>query len=70
MTQKVIRAYGQNQLDETVCVRRCSDPDAEASVLYAALNYKFYPFVRRKFVVHKSVLKNEKNEYLQAFSSA
>jgi len=70
MTQKVIRAYGQNQLDETVCVRRCSDPDAEASILYAALNYKFYPFVRRKFVVHKSVLKNEKNEYLQAFSSA
>jgi len=48
---------------------RRSDPDAAARGLYAALNYKFYPFVRRKFVVHKSVLKNEKNEYWQAFSA-
>ncbi|PGH41952.1 MAG: hypothetical protein CRN43_00145 [Candidatus Nephrothrix sp. EaCA] len=69
MTQKVIRAYGQNQFDETVCVRRCSDPDAAASVLYADLNYQFCPFVRRKFVVRKPILRNEKNEYLQAFSS-
>jgi hypothetical protein len=55
-TQKIITTTGTNLENQTTYVRRCSEPGASIKELYNALNYKFYPFVKRKSVVHKKEL--------------
>lgn len=52
-TQKIITTTGTNIDNKTVSVRRCSEPNESMKKLYEALNYKYYPFVKRKSVVHK-----------------
>ncbi|MDR3268479.1 MAG: hypothetical protein LBT83_05380, partial [Tannerella sp.] len=44
----------QNKYDEVIIIRRCSDPNEKVQAIYSKLNYKFQPFTKRKFVVHKS----------------
>ena len=56
-TQKVITTYGQNTFDKTISVRRCTQPQEKVRQIYQALGYRNYPFVKRKSVVHKPVLK-------------
>lgn len=64
-TQKVVTTYGKNTFDETIYVRRCTDPNEKVRTIYQALGYKNYPFVKRKSVVYKSELKKKSIACLQ-----
>lgn len=60
-TQKIITTTGKNTFDEQIQIRRCSEPNEKVKEIYQALNYKNYPFVKRKSVVPKSELKKNEN---------
>ena len=64
-TQKVVTTYGKNTFDETIYVRRCTEPNEKVKTIYQALEYRNYSFVKRKSVVHKSELKKNQFPYLQ-----
>lgn len=55
-TQKAVTTLAQNNHDEVIMIRRCSEPNQQVRKLYDALKYKYAPFVKRKSVVHKSEL--------------
>jgi len=57
-TQKAVTTLAQNNHEEVIMIRRCSEPTLEVKKLYDALKYKYAPFVKRKSVVHKSELEN------------
>ena len=59
-TQKIVSTTGQNSFDQTIQIRRCSQPNTQVEKIYSTLGYKNYPFVKRKYVVPKSEL--EKND--------
>lgn len=67
-TRKIITTTGTNLESQLTYVRRCSEPQASLKGLYTALNYKSYPFVKRKSVVHKSELKKTQHTVLQKIS--
>jgi len=52
-TQKMVTTSFENIHEQTIEIRKVSEPEAKIRQLYEALNYSFYPFKRRKFVVHK-----------------
>jgi hypothetical protein len=66
-TQKAVTTLAQNNHEEVIMIRRCSEPNGQVRTLYDALKYRYAPFVKRKSVVHKSELKNcqfiEKQEF-------
>ena len=68
-TQKAVTTLAQNQHDEVIMIRRCSEPNQNVRKLYDALKYKYAPFVKRKSVVHKSELEKinslKTNLYIQ-----
>ncbi len=66
-TQKMVTTYAKNQDDEMLYTRRCSEPNEAIQKLYNALNFKCYPFVKRKSVVHNSALKKNKSIDLKHF---
>jgi hypothetical protein len=53
-TQKAVTTIAQNNYDEVIIIRRCSDPNEKVQAIYSMLNYKSQLFTKRKFVVHKS----------------
>jgi len=55
-TQKAVTTLAQNIHDEVIMIRRCSEPTQQVRKIYDALKYKYAPFVKKKSVVHKSVL--------------
>lgn len=57
-TQKAVTTLAQNNHEEVIMIRRCSEPNGQVRTLYDALKYKYAPFVKRKSVVHKSELEN------------
>ncbi len=57
-TQKAVTTLAQNNHEEVIMIRRCSEPNRPVRKLYDALKYKYAPFVKRKSVVHKSELEN------------
>jgi hypothetical protein len=57
-TQKAVTTLAQNNHEEVIMIRRCSEPNRSVRKLYDALKYKYAPFVKRKSVVHKSELEN------------
>jgi hypothetical protein len=57
-TQKAVTTLAQNNHEEVIMIRRCSEPNGQVRSLYDALKYKYAPFVKRKSVVHKSELEN------------
>jgi hypothetical protein len=59
-TQKIITTTDQNKDNEMIYVRRCTEPNDNVKRIFKALNYKKYPFLKRKSVVHKSELKKMK----------
>jgi transposase len=67
-THKIITTTGTNLEGRTTFVRRCSEPNASIKKLYAALNYKMYPFIKRKSVVHKSEQKKAQMPDSQSFA--
>jgi len=66
-TQKAVTTLAQNNHEEVIMIRRCSEPNQQVRKLYDALKCKYAPFVKRKSVVHKSELENcqfiEKQEF-------
>jgi hypothetical protein len=67
-THKIITTTGTNLEGQTTFVRRCSEPNASIKKLYTALNYKMYPFIKRKSVVHKSEQKKAQMPDSQSFT--
>ena len=61
-TQKAVTTTAQNNYEEVILIRRCSEPNEKVQAIYDKLKYKYKPFTKRKFVVHKSEL--QKMEYL------
>jgi len=57
-TQKAVTTLAQNNHEDVIMIRRCSEPNQPVRKLYDALKYKYAPFVKRKSVVHKSELEN------------
>ena len=63
-TQKIITTSGQNTFNELIVIRKCSYPNDNVKQIYTLLNYKNYPYIKRKFVVPKNELKkNETQQY-------
>jgi len=56
-TQKAVTTIAQNVENQTISIRRCSEPNEKVKQLYDALNYKHVPFTRKKSVVHKMEIK-------------
>ena len=57
-TQKAVTTLAQNNHEEVILIRRCSEPNQQVRNLYDALKYKYAPFIKRKSVVHKSELES------------
>jgi len=57
-TQKAVTTLAQNNHEEVIMIRRCSEPTLQVRKLYDALKYRYAPFIKRKSVVHKSELEN------------
>ena len=53
-TQKAVTTLAQNDKDQVIQIRRCSDPNEKVQKLYDALKYKYAPFTKKKSVVLKS----------------
>ena len=53
-TQKAVTTTAQNDKDELIIIRRCSEPSEKVQVLYNALKYKYVPYTKKKSVVLKS----------------
>ncbi len=53
-TQKAVTTLAQNDKDEVIQIRRCTEPNQKVQKLYDALKYKYAPFVKKKSVVLKS----------------
>lgn len=56
-TQKAVTTLAQNDKDEVIQIRRCSEPNQKVQKLYDALKYKYAPFLKKKSVVLKSELR-------------
>ena len=63
-TQKCVTTSVLNIKNETISVRRCTEPSKEVKKIYELLNYKYAPFTRKKSVVPLGeILKNDKSDY-------
>lgn len=56
-TQKAVTTTAQNIHEQTIAIRRCSEPNEKVKEIYQILNYKDRPFTRKKSVVHKMEIK-------------
>lgn len=52
-TQKMVTTTAKNTAENTVYIRKCSEPEAKIKELFSALNYKSQPKIKQKFVVLK-----------------
>ena len=57
-TQKVVTATMNNDSDQQIIIRQCSEPIEQVSKMYTALQFKPKPFTRKKSVV--PILKSKK----------
>lgn len=53
-TQKAVTTLAQNDKDQVIQIRRCTEPNQKVQTLYDALKYKHAPFIKKKSVVLKS----------------
>jgi transposase len=68
-TQKVITTSVDNDKNQAVRIRRCSEPKEKVGLIYQALGYRQAPFVRKKSVVPKSEnLENKTTESVRVMS--
>ncbi|GHT64346.1 hypothetical protein AGMMS50239_21880 [Bacteroidia bacterium] len=68
-TQKVVTTCVENDKNQIVRIRRCSEPKEKVMLIYQALSYRQAPFVRKKSVVPKSEnLKNNTTESVRIMS--
>lgn len=53
-TQKLVTTSIVDDLENTIFITKCSEPNAKLQEIYQALKYKSTPFTRKKFVVPKT----------------
>jgi len=68
-TQKAVTTTAQNNGDQIIQIRRCSEPNEKVMQIYTALKYETTPFKKKKVVVHKSELEKMESHYLRTFNS-
>jgi hypothetical protein len=57
-TQKAVTTTAQNNQDEIIQIRRCTEPNEKVKRIYEILKYKPEPYKKKKSVVHKMDFKN------------
>ena len=67
--KKAVTTTAQNTHDNVIVIRRCSEPNEKVKQLYDALKFKYAPFTKKKFVVHKLEFKKTQAIEKQYFSS-
>jgi len=65
-TQKCVTTTVQNGREQWISIRQCSEPEDKVKLIYDALKYKYAPFIRKKSVVPKLIIK--KNEHIENYS--
>ncbi len=50
-TQKIVTTTMENEYDQQIIIRQCSEPNDDVTKIYTALQYKSKPFARKKSVV-------------------
>ena len=58
-TQKAVTTTAQNDNENVIVIRTCSEPIQKLQQLFDVLKFKPYPFTRKKSVVHKSEFEND-----------
>jgi hypothetical protein len=66
-TQKAVTTTVQNNCEQIIQIRRCSEPNKNVKQIYHALNYKSAPFKKKKVVVHKTDFKKNENPCFRTF---
>ena len=68
-SQKIVTTTMENEYDQQIIIRQCSEPTDQANKIYTALKYKPQPFSRRKSVVPlPEIKKNESPTMPDLFS--
>ena len=68
-TQKIVTTTMNNEYDQQIVIRQCSEPTEEVTKIYTALQYRSKPFTRKKSVVPlPEFKKNQTLEKPQFFS--
>jgi len=62
-TKKIVTTTMENEYDQQIIIRQCSEPTDQVNKIYTALKYKSQPFSRKKSVVPLPEMK--KNETLE-----
>ncbi len=60
-TQKIVTTTMDNEYDQQIIIRQCSEPTEEVNQIYTALKYKPQPFSRKKSVVPLAEIKKHGN---------
>jgi hypothetical protein len=68
-TQKVVTTTMNNEYDQQIIIRQCSEPTEQVSKIYTALQYKSKPFTRKKSVVPLPEIKKAETLKNTAFFS-
>ena len=66
---RIDRSTAQNNCEQIIQIRRCSEPEQKVKQIYQALKYKSTPFKKRKVVVHKPKPKEGEIANIQAIDS-
>lgn len=67
-TQKLVTTEIKDVLENTIEIKKCSEPSPKLKEIYLVLNYKKQPFVRKKFVVPKYEIPKQKSVSKQIFT--
>lgn len=59
-TQKCVTTTIENDKEQVISMRRCSEPNPQVKLIYDSMGYKYAPFIRKKSVVLRTDLKNKK----------
>ena len=68
-TQKVVTTCVENDKNQLIRIRKCSEPNEKVKLIYDALEYKYAPFFRKKSVVNKTELLKTETVDLLNFAS-
>lgn len=68
-TQKIVTTTMDNEYDQQIIIRQCSEPSQPVMEIYTALDYKSKPFSRKKSVVPLSEFQNTQTPEKPIFSS-
>ena len=67
--QKIVTTSVENDKNQTIRIRKCSEPTEKVKRIYDALGYKYAPFIRKKSVVNKYEIPKNRCVDLLNFSS-